>query len=231
MSREIIAFGAFVKIALIYALSYWKPEWFEALGVPQLLGTSIGGLQRILSLTTASIGILAVSCSVLIYVVTRRKWWSGSSTSIKFFGTAASLGLGTMAMTTCLSAQLFPGADLHAGFEKLAAWFAIATALKLIFEASMFRHLLDKQQGDLKRTAMLMTRDLREVTSWRFLLGTVGGVVLPGVLILVEAVPSAVSTLIVCLVALLFTLLGELLERTLFFTAVSAPRMPGAIGK
>jgi hypothetical protein len=136
-----------------------------------------------------------------------------------------------MAMTTCLSAQLFPGADLHAGFEKLAAWFAIATALKLIFEASMFRHLLDKQQGDLKRTAMLMTRDLREVTSWRFLLGTVGGVVLPGVLILVEAVPSAVSTLIVCLVALLFTLLGELLERTLFFTAVSAPRMPGAIGK
>ena len=231
MSREIIAFGGFVKVALVYALSYWKPEWFEALGIPGLFGTNIGGLQRILSLTTAAVGILAVSCSVMIYVVTRRKWWSGSSTSIKFFGTAASLGLGTMAMTTCLSAQLAPGADLSSGFQKLATWFAIATAVKLTFEASMFKHLLDKQQGDLKRTALLMTRDLREVTSWRFLLGAGGGVFLPGMLVLVGAVPSATSSLIVCLVALLFTLSGELLERTLYFTAVSAPRMPGAIGK
>lgn len=231
MSREIIAFGAFVKIALVYATSYWKPEWFEAIGVPRLLGTNISGLQRILSLTTAAIGVLAVSCSVLIYVVTRRKWWSGSSTSIKFFGTAASLGLGTMTTTTCLSAQLFPSADLRAAFQNLATWFAIATALKLTFEASMFRHLFDKQQGDLKRTALLMTRDLREVTSWRFLLGAIGGIFLPGLLVLVDAIPSATSSLVVCVVSFLFTLTGEFLERTLFFTAVSAPRMPGAIGK
>lgn len=231
MSREIIAFGAFVKVALVYALSYWKPEWFELIGLPELLGTNIGGIQRLLSLTTAVIGIVAVSCSVLIYVVTRRKWWSGSSTSLKFFGTAASLGLGTMAMTTCLSAQLFPSVNLSAGFQSLTTSFAIATAAKLIFEASMFRHLLDKQQGDLKRTALLMTRDLREVTGWRFLLGALGGVVLPGLLVLVGAIPSAVSSLIVCVIAFFFTLSGELLERTLFFTAVSAPRMPGAIGK
>lgn len=231
MSREIIAFGAFVKIALVYALSYWKPEWFELIGLPQLLGTNIGGVQRILSLTTALVGVVAVSCSVLIYVVTRRKWWSGSSTSLRFFGTAASLGLGTMAMTTCLSAQLFPDVDLSSGFQSLAVSFAITTAAKLIFEASIFRHLLDKQQGDLKRTALLMTRDLRDVTSWRFLLGGVGGVILPGLLVLTGTVPEVVSSLLVCFVALLLTLSGELLERTLFFTAVSAPRMPGAIGK
>ncbi len=231
MSREIIAFGGFVKIALVYALSFWKPEWFQAAGIPELLGTDIGGLQRILSLTTASVGMLAVSCSVLIYVVTKRKWWSGSSTSVKFFGTAACLGLSTMAATTCLTAQLFPQADLRDGFRTLITWFALATAAKLLFEGSMFRHLFDKQQGDLKRTALLMTRNLRDVTSWRFLLGGLGGVLLPGLLLLSGASPGAMSSLVVCCFALLLTLSGEFLERTLFFTAVSAPRMPGSIGK
>lgn len=231
MSREIIAFGGFVKIALVYALSFWKPEWFEALGIPTLLGTDIGGVQRILSLTTAGVGVVAVSCSVLIYVVTKRKWWSGSSTSVKFFGTAASLGFATMAATTCLTAQLFPQADLSGGFRTLVTWFALASLAKLLFEASMFRHLFDKQQGDLKRTALLMTRNLRDVTSWRFLLGAVGGVLLPGLLFLTGATPGATSSLVVCCLALLLTLSGEFLERTLFFTAVSAPRMPGSVGK
>lgn len=231
MSREIIAFGLFVKIAFVYSLSLWKPGWFSALGLPSLLGTTIGGLQRILSVTTATTGLMAVYCSVMIYVATRRKWWSGTSTSIKFLGTAAVLGLATIATATCLTAQLFREVDLQASFGTLLGWLTLSAFAKLAFELSMFRHLWDKQQGDLKRTALLMTRDLKQVSTFRFIAGAIGGLVLPGAMLLIQADPSAFSSLSVSVFALALTAAGELLERTLFFTAVSAPRMPGAIGK
>lgn len=231
MSREIIAFGAFVKVAVIYALSFWKPEWFSALGITDALGITIPQLQRALSLATAGIGIFATSCSVMIYVVTRRKWWSGTSTSLKFFGTAALAGTSTMAATTCLSATLTGEASLDGPLRTLLIALVGIASLKLIFEASMFRHLWDKQQGDLKRTALLMKRDLKEFTSWRFILGAMGGIVLPGALLLTDASAGATSTLVTAALGLMLCIGGEFLERILYFMAVSAPRMPGAVGK
>lgn len=231
MSREIIAFGGFVKVALIYAMSIWKPEWFEMVGLPELLGTDIHGLQQSLSLATSSIGFFAVICSVMIYVVTRRKWWSGTSTGAKFFGTAAQLGFATMAVTTCVTARLFPEAELDGTLRTLATWFLGVTTVKLLFEASMFLHLWDKQQGDLKRTALLMVRDLKQVTIVRFWLGVIGGMIVPALLLLTDAEASRSTTLAFTAFGFLLALGGEFLERTLFFTAVSAPRMPGAIGK
>lgn len=231
MSREIIAFGAFVKVALVYALSVWKPEWFDLLGIPALLGTDTVGVQRLLSLVTSSVGVFAVVCSVFIYVVTKRKWWSGTATGMKFFGTAAQLGFATMTVTTCISASLFPNADLEGVFRSLAGWFLGVTALKLLYEASMFLHLLDKQQGDLKRTALLMKRDLRQVTILRFWMGAIGGLVVPALLLSTHADPTKATTLVFAIFGLLCAMAGEFLERTLFFTAVSAPRMPGAVGK
>lgn len=231
MSREIIAFGGFVKVAALYALSHWKPEWFEWLGVPQLLGIQTSQLQRGLSLATAAMGLIAATCSVAIYVVTRRKWWSGSSTTLKFFGTGAILGIGTMALTTALAGQWIDSSALKPALDSLLGWMIGAATFKLLYEASMFRHLWDKQQGDLKRTALLMKRDLKDVSAWRFLLGAFGGIAVPGALLLAKAEPSHPSTLFFTSLALLSSLGGELLERTLFFRAVSAPRMPGSVGK
>jgi len=230
MSREIIAFGAFVKLGAIYALSFWKPEWFIALGVPDRLSMTMPEIQRALSLTTSAVGFIAMCCSVMLYVVTGRKWWSGTSTSIKFFGTTALLGLGTIAWATCLSAKFDSGQALSTAFHQLLSWFVFVAVLKMLFEASMFRHLWDKQQGDLKRTAILMSRALKEVTTWRFILGLLGGVAIPGALLLAGSQASATSTHVAFTFALLFAVAGELLERTLFFTAVSAPRMPGSVG-
>lgn len=231
MSREIITLGGFVKVSMIYALSFWKPEWFTALGVTDLLNISIPQLQRALSLTTAAAGIIAAICSVMIYVVTRRKWWSGTSTSLKFFGTAALTGTATMATTLCITAKFTGSPALDGPLTTLLTALVGIAALKLIYEASMFRHLWDKQQGDLKRTALLMIRDLKEVTSWRFILGTLGGILLPGALLATGAQAGSGATLFVAGFALLLSIGGELLERTLYFTAVSAPRMPGSVGK
>ncbi len=231
MSREIIAIGLFVKIAVLHALSFWKPELFELIQLPQLLGVTMPMIQDGLAALTSAIGVLAAACSVMIYVTTKRKWWSGSTTTLKFFGTGAILGVGTMATTTSVAALVTGATDLTAPMQNLLAWFAALSTLKLVYEASMFRHLFDKQQGDLKRTALLMSRDLKEVTQWRFICGLVGGIALPSLGLLSNSQADSVAAAVLCGISLIITMGGELLERTLFFTAVSAPRMPGAIGK
>jgi hypothetical protein len=68
-----------------------------------------------------------------------------------------------------------------------------------------------------------MSRVLKWVTVPRFVCGALGGVVLPA-LVMFGVVPPLVATGI-----LPFALLGELLERYLFFTAVIPPKMPGGI--
>jgi hypothetical protein len=102
---------------------------------------------------------------------------------------------------------------------------------KLAYESGIFLHLFDKQQGDLKRTALLMKGELSRFTFLRYALGVTGGLALPGMWLFYG--PSATSVGAVAVIAISFVLLvlGEMMERVLFFTAVSAPRMPGAVGK
>jgi hypothetical protein len=73
----------------------------------------------------------------------------------------------------------------------------------------------------MKRTAILMAHDLKTATIGRFVCGAIGGILLP--ICVMAGLPYAGAAVLV------FCLLGELLERYLFFTAVIAPRMPGGI--
>ncbi len=231
MSREIVVFGLFVQLAAITALSYWKPEVLSWLGIPEALGLLVGQVQQGLVATTALIGFVGVICSVMIYVVTRRRWWSGTATSLKFIGSAAVLGLGTMAATSALASFVASSPAQVGILRQLLMWMAGLSAAKMAYEASMFFHLLDKQQGDMKRTALLMKTELSDLTTLRFVAGVLGGIVLPLLLLLVGPAHDSIGTLIATLAALALSTSGELLERILFFAAVSAPRMPGSVGK
>ena len=108
------------------------------------------------------------------------------------------------------------------------------SAAKLLFEASLFRHLASRSTTSLKRTAWLMTGALSNVTMARFAAGLLGGLAMPGLLLLsrVPAPPGQGQDLVFAvLVGMLFVacLAGELLERYLFFAAVASPRMPGTL--
>jgi formate dehydrogenase iron-sulfur subunit len=83
--------------------------------------------------------------------------------------------------------------------------------------------LNDDESTDMKRTALLMSDVLRWATRFRFVCGALGGIMLPA-LVLFGLVPTVVATGI-----LPISLLGELLERYLFFRAVIPPKMPGGI--
>ena len=86
----------------------------------------------------------------------------------------------------------------------------------------------------LKRSALLMVRDLRRVTLARFICGALGGVLLPvlAVLLIAPRVSAAAAPLLGALTVAIFllSLAGELSERYLFFSAAPSSKMPGALG-
>jgi hypothetical protein len=106
-------------------------------------------------------------------------------------------------------------------------------AAKLTFEAAVFRHLWFRKMTPLRRSALLMTRELSNTTLARFALGLLGGIILP--LMLASEAESLSEghgpVQFVVMTGLLFAacLAGELLERFLFFAACAAPQMPGGI--
>jgi formate dehydrogenase iron-sulfur subunit len=100
--------------------------------------------------------------------------------------------------------------------------------LKLSLEAVVFRHLEDDGSPALKQTARLLAGELAEITTSRFLVGLVGGVLLP-LTFIVQRPAAGFSTLGVTLWIFVFAVGGELLERFLFFTASVPMRMPGGI--
>ena len=109
----------------------------------------------------------------------------------------------------------------------------VASVAKLLFEATVFVNLRRKQHTPLKRTAILLTGELGMVTLLRFFFGIVGGIVLPLVLVNQATLageigfhPLFVGLAVAWSIAML--LVGELLERSLFFRAVVSPKMPGA---
>lgn len=109
----------------------------------------------------------------------------------------------------------------------------VVAGCKLLFEAAIFRHLRSKQTTSMKRSAMLMTGELANATMARFACGFLGGVWMPGFLLFGGSLADGSSNeiFLVIVVAALFVacLIGELLERYLFFSAVVAPRMPGGL--
>ena len=221
LSREILAFGMFAAMAALYATGLYQvhrlPEGVQWLVVP-------------LGHATALVGLVAVLCSVMLYHVTHRTWWSGGRTGFKFACTSALLG---WAITLCtpFAVVALRGDSLRpelVAFAHLGALgLALLTLLKLGGEASVFWHLRDRQQGDLKRTALLLWGELRTLTSARFMLGIGGGVVLPLTLFHTLTPDSSGRALVVSLLSLGALLAGEVLERMTFFTALSAPHMPG----
>ncbi|QDU03362.1 Anaerobic dimethyl sulfoxide reductase chain B [Gimesia chilikensis] len=225
LSREILAFGVFAGAAQVYAGLTWfagslLPSWEVWQPAAGWLVSALGGV--------------GIFCSIMIYVFTKREFWSFEATTTKFVLTAALLGIASTwvvifalnltvnsAATNLLLAQAGP---------ILSKALIVTTVLKLGFEASIFRYLLRRQNSPLKRSALLMSGELSSVTLARFACGILGGILMPLFLLNQQMQPVQNLTLFL-IVSILFIacLAGELLERYLFFSAVAAPRMPGVI--
>jgi formate dehydrogenase iron-sulfur subunit len=235
MSREVAAFGAFAGLAVAYAAGAWANTLLHALGLPELDPALTTRLQRWLGGAVAVTGLLGVGCSAMLYAVTRRVFWRLSYSGPRFLATTALLGLSLTLLvfsTAAYFGEAIPGSTLAGLCETL---FGVC-AFKLLIDASVFGHLKSPQVSDLKRTALLMWGELAKLTQARFLLGVVGGLVLPALLTAFFSPLAAQAELTKAGLALatfscLLLVAGELIERSLFFMAAASPKMPGAVGK
>ena len=231
MSREIVTLGLFAFAGLGYAacvLMAWP--------------TAAARLAAV----AAGAGVAGVLCSVMVYAATRRDHWRGSLTGLKFGLTTLVLGVATVLMVSTVATMVSgyahrpePGAGLlpfssTPAFRQLCAVLGLAALVKMAFELSILRHVRDPHHSVLKRSALLMIRDLRRVTLARFLCGALGGVVLPGLVValanpdVLRAAPGglfAVGTILIFVLCLA----GELSERYLFFAAAPSSKMPGGL--
>lgn len=231
LSREIVAFGIFFLLSMIYAFSYWlnpMKNWVDHwMGNKIILGHNVDTL----GVLSALWGIAGIFCSVMVYKKTKRPFWDHPATTLKFFMTTIILGIATILATSLIFSQIFlnlPRTLVVEGFGKMFCWIILAaSAFKLILEATTFLHLNDSQLSSLKKTALLMVRTFRGVTLGRFFCGFLGGILFP--LVFWVLYPDLDSVGMLCLAALIFglSLTGEFLERYLFFRAVVSLKMPG----
>jgi Fe-S-cluster-containing dehydrogenase component/DMSO reductase anchor subunit len=224
LSREIVAFGLYAKLAALHAGLLWFRDELPFDGAP---------LNRLVGWGVVTTGVAAVICSVMIYVVTRREFWRLENTALRFGLTSLVLGLATGWVTLSM-AEVFDIAAGDAAIRELAdsfrLWLGIAVLAKLGWEFALLRHLWSPHGTTLKLSAQLHTGPLANLTIARALCGLLGGLVFPALAVSElggESIGPAYHVFVLgTFVALLS---GELLERYEYFAGVATPRMPGAI--
>ncbi len=160
----------------------------------------------------AAIGVIGLFCSVMIYADTHRRLWRFSQTAPRFFGNAV--------LPSAAAVFAF-------GFETKISLIVLgcATALKLACDARLMRPL-DLADADDPLTpelhsARLLNGPLRPLFGLRIAAAVVTAFLLP-IPIVTGQLPPWMGWFVFA-----SALLGELLERHLFFRSVDAPKMPG----
>src|SRR5690606_22425267 len=134
-SREALACGLFAKLVLLYAVLSAAPALGEHVPFVAAVLEPLVPLAPVLQKLAAGAGILAVFCSVMVYVATKRPHWSGVRTGVKFFGSALLLGTVTV-LTVSSFASVANAHDLRV-FDTLLEILVFTTLLKLGYEASL----------------------------------------------------------------------------------------------
>jgi DMSO reductase anchor subunit len=210
----------------------WRKSWFSreliAFGVfLAALAAHVALLNPLSSMIAAVTGLIAVACSAMIYVDTRRPFWNAPMTFGKFFGTTLLLGaLASLPASFWAPRTTTPAGMLPPPALALAV-FGIGIIVKLAAENRIFRFLVNEQDPHLtalNKTALLLTGRLGFLTRVRFACFAMSVVALLAASVIgltgAAHITFGLSALVLCLA-------GELIERHLFFVAEVAPKMPG----
>ena len=214
LSREIIVFGAYsgmLGAAVGFEVAFAR-GWVER--TPLTACVAVGA-----EWTALLLGIAGVFSSAMIYAVTQRPSWNLLRSGGKFF------------LTAIVSAGI-TAAAVHGQL-----WFvAIGAAVtKLLYEAMCNWHSLDKYgrvsdfYSPLGQAARLVRGPLERLQALRIAIACASiTAMLFTAAISIAGTNNRLALIAAGIVALL-AIAGELIERTLFFTAMSAPKMPGGV--
>ena len=146
--------------------------------------------------------------------------------------TTGLLGFSASLCTTTLYALFHPSSLSSSMMESFGRTFAvivsIVTFFKMLIEAGIFYFLKADDGHFFKKTAVLMARPLKTPTAWRFVCGGVGIIMALMIFSIdLEKTQAPFNTAVYSFLSLLALIIGELLERYLFFRAVVPLKMPG----
>lgn len=205
LSREIVVFGLYSGLLGVAVGLGLITDW-------RLLGEVI----RTVALVCGMVGVLS---SAMIYVATQRPSWNSFRSVGKFF------------FTTLVFAGI-------AGGAVISRWWFLAiplVAAKLLFEAICHWHSIDQYgrvsdyYSALGQAARLIRGPLERWHSIRLALGFASMIAMTMTAAVQIAGTNQPFGLVAMIVAITLTICGELLERTLFFTAMAPPKMPGGL--
>ena len=224
LSREVLAFGLFTVFATVsVAAEVLAPGWVA--GHPRLR-------IALATLAVVASGLCGVGSSVMVYHSVRRPFWRASASGVKFAGTTVVLGLATALASLDISMTgLLGDANGSDGFVLLfvAGALALLSAAKMSYEAGDWRDRHGVIAEPLRRTAWLLRGPLKGQGTLRQLLGFSGGVFLPLLAIVGTGSGDGAIAAVAAVLALAASIGGESIERTLFFRAVTRPKMPGGL--
>jgi Fe-S-cluster-containing dehydrogenase component/DMSO reductase anchor subunit len=198
LSREIIIFGAFAGSGMTIPAVWWLGDI---------------ALMRAAMTLTAVIGIIAVFCSIMVYVDTRRPFWSMSQTTGKFAGTTLLLG-------AALCATTWSWIGMKWASEAALVTLVLRWTLSL-WEMGHITRAYEDENSTWHKSARLLRERLRTWLDARVMLLVLTGLMIPVIMAAGTAQPVMIT------IALLLTLMSQLMERHYFFTAAAGPRMPG----
>jgi formate dehydrogenase iron-sulfur subunit len=215
LSREAVIFGPWFGLATATAAvplaSLLPTDILPASIAPALSLLTLH--HSLLTAATASVGLLGIFCSSMIYIDTRRELWRAAQTIPRFFGAGLVLGLAT----------------LFAASPTLPHFFALFGSLlfKLAVEARVLRPLDEDDDTPTAalKTAQMLLGPLHNAFSLRIATALIA---IPALALVTATgqLPPPAGWLVLAV-----TLASELTERYLYFRAVVAPKMPGVVSK
>jgi len=226
LSREALVFGPYagaaVGAAALAALPLLPAEWVD----PALawVPVPVSWLRPPVELAAIASGAVGVFCSAMIYVFTRRVFWHGARTFLKFGLTPLTAG-GSLALAAWTVVHAARGEPIGPTAGWLAGVVVAASCVKLALEAWLVSWLT-RPEHPLAWSAGLMTGPL--ATPFALRVGcAAAGAALALCVPLTSASPGLMAAM--ALASLPLVLAGEVAERYLYFSAVVPLKMPGGI--
>lgn len=209
MSREILAFSIFAAASTATLATAWIPM--------------LRDLLPIAALGSAALGLASVFTSAMIYIDTRRPFWSAHLTGPKFFGTTLLLGptFAAAGLAVIDSFGLFELTPVATTAVTLAT--AVRVAL-FLWERSVNQRSLNSTTDPAHRSALTTATLLPWLPKARLILFVIS--IIAGLLAIIGGFGFQV---VFAVLAAVSTFSSQVLERYTFFTAAASPRMPGGV--
>ncbi|MFC4994503.1 DmsC/YnfH family molybdoenzyme membrane anchor subunit [Rubritalea tangerina] len=210
LSREVVLFGAWMPALIGYAVFLWYPV-IQSM-YPQIFGFEMPAM--VVSLTGAVavvLGLVSVFCSVMVYVDTKREFWSFAKTLSRFVGTTVLGGFAGLVAVEVL---------LHGVSSSWSViGFTVAVLVKMLIEALLITPARNAEWSFAKKSALIQLKSLSGLLKLRWACFVAASLVLTLGLFYAP----------ISLLCLPIILMGEWFERSLFFQAVVTLKMPGEL--